>query len=135
MNASPYIIEFQKIGKENIGYLSIASFEDELPFQIKRIFWTYGTPSNVSRGRHAHYETEMILIALNGEINVKSTDRNGLETEFLLRNPNQGLIIPKLCWHEMFYSIDAVQLVMSSTLYDEKDYIRSLDLFKEITKK
>ncbi len=135
MNASPYIIEFQKIGKENIGYLSIASFEDELPFQIKRIFWTYGTPSNVSRGRHAHYETEMILIALNGEINVKSIDRNGLETEFLLRNPNQGLIIPKLCWHEMFYSIDAVQLVMSSTLYDEKDYIRSLDLFKEITKK
>ena len=63
----PYIITFPKLGGPALGYISVAEKEN-LPFEAKRIYWTYQTPENVERGGHAHYELEQILIAVAGKI-------------------------------------------------------------------
>lgn len=126
----PRIIDFQKNGSSEIGYLAIVEGEVSIPFSIKRIFWSYYTPDSIIRGRHAHYETEMILIAVAGRIVVNTEIKGEDPSVFVLDNPNQGLYLPKLCWHTMQYSHNAVQLVITSTNYDESDYIRDYNKFK-----
>ena len=70
-----------------------------IPFDIKRVFWSYHTPDNVVRGRHAHHETEMVLIAALGRIVVNTEMPDGQLNVFSLESPNQGLYLPKYCWH------------------------------------
>jgi len=129
---NPYIIEFPKKGSTGEGYLSIAENKNLIPFGIERVFWAYYTPDSVIRGRHAHHETEMVILALAGRI-ILTTEMPGKEPEsFILENPHQGIYIPKLCWHTMQYSHNAVQLVIASTAYKESDYIREYEEFKKI---
>lgn len=130
MTTHPQIIDFPKNGSSEIGYLAIVEGEITMPFSIKRLFWSYYTPDSITRGRHAHYETEMILVAVSGRIMVNTQIKGEQAKVFVLDNPNQGLYIPKLCWHTMQYSHNAVQLVLASTLYNEADYIRDYDKFK-----
>ena len=130
MNNKPYLIDFPKIGSPELGYISVAEVEKNIPFKILRTFWTYFTPQNITRGRHAHFNTEQVLIALNGIIKVKIENNNIIE-ELILDTPNKGLYIPPSCWHIMEYSHDSVQLVFASTLYDEKDYIRDYSEYKK----
>jgi|SRR6218665_616228 len=134
MSKLPALIQFPKIGSPMEGYLSIGQSNLQIPFDIKRVFWTYFTPDSVTRGRHTHYETEMVLIALSGIVIVKTEDIFGNKEEFVLKNPSEGLYIPPLTWHEMEYSHTAVQLVITNSEYDEKDYIRSYDEFKKLQK-
>jgi len=129
MSDSPFIIEFPSNGSLEIGYLSIAE-NSKLPFEPKRTFWAFHTPDSVVRGRHAHYKTEMILIAVSGIITVNTEDLSGNINTFKLESPRHGLYIPKMNWHTMIYSHNAVQLVLASTEYDESDYIRDYNEFK-----
>lgn len=128
----PYILNFPSIGESAIGFIGIAESFKNLPFELNRVFWTYYTPESVVRGRHAHYQTEMVLLALSGRIIVHTEMPDGDKQMFVLENPTQGLYMPPLCWHTMQYSHSAVQLVLASTAYDEKDYIRTYDDFKNI---
>ena len=82
------------------------------------------------RGRHAHHETEMILVAAAGRIVVNTEMPDGSLDVFTLDRPNMGVFIPKMCWHTMQYSHSAVQLVLASTKYDEADYVRDYAEFK-----
>lgn len=132
MDIKPRIIEFSKIGSSDVGYISIIEQLGIENFKIQRVFWTYYTPEEVVRGRHAHYETEMILIALAGRIVVNTEMLDGSINVFVLNKPNEGLFMPKMCWHTMQYSHNAVQLVLASSLYNESDYIRDYDSFKKI---
>ena len=68
----PHIIEFPKLGSTEIGYISVAENQRNVPFEIKRVFWSYHTPDNVVRGRHAHHQTEMVLVATLGRIIVNT---------------------------------------------------------------
>ena len=63
----PHIIEFPKIGDSIQGYISVAE-KNNLPFEVKRIYWTYYTPESVERGGHAHYNLQQILLAVSGKI-------------------------------------------------------------------
>ncbi len=129
-NNRPYLITFPSNGASSIGYLSIAESANTTPFEIKRIFWAYYTPDSVVRGRHAHHDTEMVLIAAAGRI-VVTTEMPGQSPEvFVLEKPGQGLFLPKYCWHTMQYSHNAVQVVLASTHYKEEDYIRDYEQFK-----
>jgi hypothetical protein len=128
----PYLIDFSKIGNSSLGYISIAEQQKDIPFEIKRCFWSYFTPEEVVRGRHAHHETEMVLIALAGNIIVNTELLDGTIQVFKLDRPNIGLYLPRYCWHTMQYSHSAVQLVIASSLYDEADYIRSYETFKNM---
>ncbi len=123
-----HLISFPAKGNTAEGHLHIVH-QELLPFNIKRVFYTMDTPMGVTRGRHAHHETEMVLIAIKGVIEVRTITIDGLDNTFMLTNASEGLYLPKLCWHEMKYSTDAVQLVICNTLYSETDYIRDWHQF------
>lgn len=125
----PHIIEFGQIGETSIGYISISELTETIPFEVKRLFWTYYTPESVIRGKHAHYKTEQVLIAVSGRIVVKLESANGDIQEHILSSPKEGVYIPPNYWHTMEYSHNAVQLVLASTEYNEKDYIRDYNDF------
>ena len=131
MNSKPAIITFQQKGKKAEGHISIAHFAEDIPFEVKRAFWTYGTPDNILRGKHAHYETKQVMIAVCGQIEVKLRNARGKSLVFLLDSPDKGLFVPPNYWHTMKYSPDAVQLVLASTDFREEDYIRSPGRFLE----
>ena len=128
----PAIIVFPKIGEMGTGYISIAEFSEHIPFEVKRVFWTYFTPESVVRGQHAHHETQMVIIAVAGRI-VATVEMNGKLESFILDSPTQGLFLPAKAWHTLQYSHNAVQLVLSSTTYNEKDYIRNYETFLKLT--
>jgi len=125
----PQLIEFPTHGESAIGYLAVGQIQQSIPFEVKRIFWTYFTPQSVIRGRHAHYATSMLLIAVHGRIEVHAEMLNGQKWDFLLDRPDIGVFLPPLNWHTMQYSHDAVQLVLTDTVYTPEDYIRSYDAF------
>lgn len=126
----PHIIQFERIGSPALGYISVAE-KKKLPFQVKRIYWTYFTPEDVNRGGHAHYRLEQILFALAGKIIIKTEMLNGGTEEFILDKPDVGLFIPKMCWREMKYTHNAVQMCAASLEFSEDDYIRDYNQFKK----
>jgi hypothetical protein len=130
---NPYIIQFPKFGEIDFGYISVAE-KDNLPFIPKRVYWTYLTPNNVSRGKHAHHELEQILISLSGELTIEFETYDGIKTEFTLNSPDKGVFIPKKSWHTMRYSVPSVQICLASMEYDESDYIRNYDDFLNLRK-
>ena len=125
----PYIIDFSKIGKSDVGFISIAEMKNNIPFEIQRIFWTYYTPESISRGNHAHFDTQQILIAVAGSIELDLELPDGTKFHYKLDSPNIGIYIPPQAWHTMKYSHSSVQLVIASMIYDEKDYIREYHQF------
>lgn len=131
MHTKPFIIEFPKIGNSQLGYISVAENEN-LPFEVKRIYWTYYTPESVERGGHAHFNLEQILVAVSGRIIVTVENLEEEKNEFTLENPHQGLYIPKNTWRTMKYTHSAVQMCIASSVYDEKDYIRDYSDFKKL---
>lgn len=130
--AVPYLIQFSKLGAPDIGYISVGeSAKDPLPFAVQRVFWTYYTPENIVRGRHAHHRTEQVLVAAAGRIIVTTELANGDIQIFRLEDPSVGLYIPPSAWHTMQYSHSAVQLILASQPYDAADYIRDYDIFRQ----
>ena len=125
----PQIINFPKIGKTIEGYISVAE-NNTLPFEVKRIYWTYFTPESVKRGGHAHLQLQQILVAVAGKIIVTTQMQGETEQQFILESANQGLFIPKYCWRTMQYTHNAVQMCIASMAYDESDYIRDYEEFR-----
>lgn len=129
--SKPFLIEFPKIGASGLGYVSVAE-KQNLPIEVKRIYWTYFTPEDVKRGGHAHFELQQILLAVNGKIVLNTELISGEKNEFVLDKPHVGLFIPKMCWREMQYSHNAVQICIASIAYDEADYVREYQDFEKL---
>jgi dTDP-4-dehydrorhamnose 3,5-epimerase-like enzyme len=127
----PYLIDFKISGNAEIGYLAVVENSKNIPFDIKRVFWTYYTPDLVTRGRHAHYKLEQVLVAMSGKITVLNEDIRGKVVTHVLNTPNVGLYIPPMYWHDMEFSENAVMLSLASMPYDESDYIREYEDFKK----
>ena len=127
----PSLIEFDSIGSPSLGYISVAEQLKNIPFEIARTYWTYYTPQNVKRGGHANINKELVLVAVAGAITVTTEMQDGYNHTFVLDHPGKGLYVPKLCWHSMQYSHNAVQMVLASNFYSEEDYIRDYKKFKE----
>lgn len=129
--SSPEIIQFKKIGTPTLGYISVAEKITEVPFLIKRVYWTYYTPNHVIRGHHAHLKLEQVIVAVSGVIEFDLESREGKVYHFKLENPSEGLYIPAGYWRVMRFSHSAVLLCLASIEYDEKDYIRDYNQFKK----
>lgn len=127
----PHILDFGKLGESGIGYISIAQ-NDKLPFKIERVFWTYYTPESIVRGRHAHYKTEQILVAVTGRIIVTTDNGKGQIETFILDEPNKAVYLPPNVWHTMQYSHTAIQMVLASAPYHASDYIRDYQEFLKV---
>ena len=128
MIQAPAIIEFPEIGNSVLGYIAIAE-KTNLPFEVKRVYWTYFTPENVERGGHAHRKLRQVIVAVAGTIKITLVQGNGETSHFILDRPDQGLYLPEMIWRTMQYSHNAVQLCIASTEFDEKDYIRDYETF------
>jgi dTDP-4-dehydrorhamnose 3,5-epimerase-like enzyme len=128
------IIEFDELGDER-GNLVVAEGESDLvPFLINRIFYIYGSDSQVVRGQHANKKTQFILINVSGTSKVKLD--NGKETRIIeLNKPKMGLFIDTMLWKDMYdFSPDSVLLVLASEHYDSEEYIRDYDKYIEMLK-
>lgn len=130
-NIAPYYFEVSSIGDSTLGFISIAEFPKNIPFEIKRVYWTYYTPQNVMRGYHAHKELEELIFACSGTITFFTEDRLGNKSKFTLTEPNRGVYLPPYVWREIKFSHDAMLLCLASSEYDEKEYIRDYEEFKK----
>ena len=123
------MLEFPQKGDER-GYLVIVEGMQDIPFEIKRIFYIYGSDSTVIRGQHANKKTEFILINVSGQSKVRVRDGRGREEIFLLDRPHTGIYLPKLVWKDMYdFSKDSILLCLASEHYDPEEYIRDYDVF------
>jgi hypothetical protein len=129
----PYLIELKSIGATDIGYLTVVENSSSIPFDIKRVFWSYYTPQMITRGRHAHYKLEQILVAVAGKVIVTNESVTGETSVHILESPDVGLYIPPMYWHVMQFSHNAVMMSLASMTYDESDYIREYDQFKSFS--
>ncbi|GKU80698.1 FdtA/QdtA family cupin domain-containing protein [Niallia sp. NCCP-28] len=114
------------------GSLIALEQNKNIPFNIKRVYYLFDTKSGVRRGFHAHHDLEQVLIVVRGSCKIHLDDLYQTR-EILLDNPQKGLYIGPLMWHEMYdFSDDCVLLVLASYYYLEEDYIRNYDQFSEI---
>ncbi len=105
-----------------------------IPFEIKRVFYIYGTQPNVHRGQHSHHKTKEYLIAVNGSCKITLDDGKEKVTH-LLDQPHIGLFLDAMVWRTMHdFSLDCVLLVLANEHYDDSDYIRSYEYFEKINK-
>lgn len=119
---------FQQHGDERGQLVALEEFND-IPFEIKRVYYMYDTKEGVRRGFHAHKSLEQILICIHGSCKILMD--NGTEKKIVsLEKPYEGLYISNTIWREMYdFSPDAVLMVLASDVYREEDYIRDYDEF------
>lgn len=112
------------------GHLVVVEGKQDIPFEIKRIFFMYGSENGVVRGQHANRETEFVLINVAGKSKVKVIDSIGTERIYNLDRPYIGLYLPNMIWKEMYdFSENSVLLVLASNHYDSTEYIRDYQEF------
>lgn len=130
-STEPKLIELPKI-TDLRGNLSFIQSPQLVPFEIARCYWVYDVPSGLSRDGHAYYTAWELIVALNGAFDVTVDNRHKLTT-YHLQRPNQGLLVPPMHWRTIEnFTTNGVALVLSSTLYDDDDYILDYSNFKEI---
>lgn len=118
------IIEFPKI-QDPRGNLTFLQFPNQIPFEIKRIFWTYDVPGGEIRGGHAFHTQEEVIIALSGSFDVVITNSDGHKQKFSLNRSYYGLYLPPVTWrHIENFSTNALALHISSEFFSDSDYIR-----------
>ena len=123
------MLEFSEKGDER-GRLVIIEGGQDIPFEIKRVFYIYGSDKDVMRGQHANRRTEFVLINVAGTSKVKVKDGRGNEVIFCLNRPHTGVYLPAMVWKDMYdFSEDSVLLVLASEHYDAEEYIRDYDAF------
>ncbi len=125
------MLEFTQRGDER-GQMVVVEGMQDVPFEIKRIFYIYGSDSDVVRGQHANRKSEFVLINVSGKSKVKVRDGKGNEAIFCLNRPHTGIYLPKMIWKDMYdFSEDSVLLVLASEHYDPEEYIRNYDDYVE----
>lgn len=123
------ILKLPKI-EDGRGNLSIIEQSKQIPFVIKRVHWIYDVPGGVNRGGHAYKENEEFIVALSGSFDVVVDDGINKMT-YQLNRSYFGLYVPKCMWRTMTnFSTNSLALVLSSTEYDEKDYVSDYGEFK-----
>ena len=127
------IINFNKLG-DNRGDLVVLEENVNIPFDIKRVYYMYGTKPEFPRGFHAHKKIKQVAVCVSGSC-VVYMDNGVDKTEICLDSPTKGLLIDIYQWHEMHdFTDDCVLMVLASDYYDEADYIRDYEMFiKEIS--
>jgi hypothetical protein len=118
--------------RDTRGNLTFLQFPQQIPFEIKRVFWNYNVPGGEVRGGHAFYTQKEVIIAISGSFDVVITDKLGNPKRVHLNRGYEGLYLPSKTWrHLENFSTNAVSLHLSSTVFDNGDYIRNFEEYKE----
>lgn len=127
-NNSSFLIELPQIKNQN-GNLCFLESYNQLPFEIKRVYYLFDVPGGAVRGGHAHKELEQFVIAMSGSFDVVIDDGRTRKS-FHLDRSYSGLYIPPMHWRELNnFSSGSVCLVVASLPYEESDYIREYGQF------
>ncbi len=122
------LIKLAGLGDERGNLVSLEANRN-VPFEIRRVYYLYGTRADVSRGYHAHKNLKQLIVAVSGSCRFVLDD-GAARTEVILDDPAMGLLVESNVWREMHdFSRDCVLMVLASALYDESDYIRDYDEF------
>lgn len=122
-------LNFPKISDPR-GNLTFIQFPDQIPFEIQRVFWTYNVPGGEIRGGHAYKTQQEVIIAISGSFDVIIKDFNGQFQTIHLNRGYEGLYLPPNTWrHLENFSTNSVSLHLSSSNFDENDYIRNFNEF------
>ena len=125
------IIHIKTIPTVDSGKLSFFESGNEIPFNIKRIYYISKVPEGVRRGYHAHKNLKQLLFCPYGRIQLILENKDGRE-EIELSDPSIGVLIEKTIWREMLWlQKNSVLCVAASEFYDVDDYIRDYEMFKE----
>lgn len=123
------ILNFPKIIDDR-GNLSFLENESQIPFNIKRTYLIYDVPGGEKRGGHAFKKQHEVIIALSGSFDVLVDDGKS-QQRFSLNRSYYGLFIPNGIWRQMEnFSTNSLCLVIANTVFDEADYIRDYEIFK-----
>ncbi len=129
MSERSKMLQFSQHGDER-GRLVVIEGNQDIPFDIKRIFYIYGSDETVVRGKHANRKSEFVLINVCGSCKVKTVETNGDTQVFVLDKPHTGIYLPKMVWKDMYdFSPDSILLCLSSEHYDGAEYIRDFEAF------
>jgi dTDP-4-dehydrorhamnose 3,5-epimerase-like enzyme len=125
------IIQLPKI-LDRRGSLSFFESSNQVPFEIKRTYWIYDVPGGETRGGHAYKSLQEIVIALSGSFDVHVESKAGSEVYSLNRSYN-ALYLPAGTWRSLQnFSTNAICLVAASDVYNDEDYIREFNEFKNL---
>lgn len=126
-------ITFRFCGDERGKLIALESQTENVPFDVKRVYYIFDTTPGTIRGKHAHTELKQVLICVSGACTIDCELPDGKRSQHRLDWPDHGLLIEGLVWREMKeFSKDAVLLVLASEHYDENDYIRDYDVFRKL---
>lgn len=115
------------------GNLTFLQFPEQIPFEIKRIFWTYDVPGGEIRGGHAFFKQQELIIALSGSFDVVITGPDGQTNRTSLNRSYEALLLPKLTWrHLESFSTNSVALHITDTEFSAKDYIRDFEFYRTL---
>ncbi|MFN3801943.1 sugar 3,4-ketoisomerase [Belliella pelovolcani] len=128
---SPKLIKIQG-DVQQTGHLRFLEHSEQLPFEIRRVFWITNVPENGIRGVHAHREEVQILVALQGVLQVILENKKGELFNFKLDQPGQGLVLPAMHWSEVIFQQDAILLGLGNCKFSESDYIRDKQAYDQI---
>ena len=128
----PHIIDLPKVTDPR-GNLSFIQNSDQIPFDIQRTYWIYDVPGGMFRNGHAFRTQHEFIVALSGSFDVVLHD--GFEEKRIhLSRSYYGLYVPPMTWRSIDnFSTNSVAMVLSSTLYDENDYIRDFEDFQKLS--
>ncbi len=127
------LIDFPPLGDDR-GSLVALEANKTVPFDIKRVYYIFGTKPGVARGLHAHKALKQVAVCVTGSCRML-LDNGQNKEEILLDSPTKGLLIEGLVWREMYeFTPDCVLLVLASEHYDEADYIRDYEDFLKVVK-
>lgn len=123
------IIDLPKI-LDPRGNLTVVEQFKEVPFKISRVYWVYDVPGGEHRGGHAHKRCREFIVAVSGSFTVTLDDTEH-QSSFLLNHPYQGLLVETGVWRTLEdFSSGAVCLVLAELPFDEEDYIRDDDEYR-----
>lgn len=123
-------LERQTVRGDARGNLVAIEARRDVPFDIARVYYLYGTDTDVARGFHAHRTLRQWAVCVAGSCTILLDDGAAQET-LTLDDPAVGLAILPMVWHEMRdFAPGTVLLVLADQPYEEADYIRNYDDFR-----
>jgi hypothetical protein len=124
------MIQLPKISDPR-GNLTFIESSKHIPFDIRRVYYTYDVPGGTDRGGHAHKQLHQFIIAMSGSFDI--TLHDGREKKrYHLNRSYEGLHICPMIWRDLDnFSSGSVCMVLASKFYEESDYLRDFDEYAQ----